>query len=445
MTARPHQTESVRSVTMGKKEMRVTTPDTSNTSNASQPNEPQDIMLGLLGGANADLLANPFPLFGLMRSMGAVIPIPFPIAGMDHQAWAVSRMEEAVQVLKDHTRFTVDASSIGLDGPFAQYADTSFIAKTMISVDDPDHRRLRGLVSKVFTPRYIESLRPRVQQIADGLLDRVQAQGQMDLVHDYAFPLPIDVISEMLGVPRADRDQIRVWSEALATGQSLGGRNPEVQAHTRAFADYTASLVADKRRQPSEDLISQLIAIEEEGDRLSEEELFAMITLLIFAGHETTSNLIATGTLMLLDYPEQLERLKADLSLVPQAVEELLRFSGPATIVAPRFATQDTELAGQQIKRGDVVILVVASANHDETQFAEPDELDIARKLNRHLAFGYGIHVCLGAPLARLEGDIAFTTLLKRMPNLRLAVPRERITWQFSLNSRSVTTLPVAF
>jgi cytochrome P450 len=416
-----------------------------NTPSSSDPAAPQNDLFSLLGGGNAELLENPFPMFALMRSMGAVFPIPFPIAGMESGAWVVTRMEEAVQVLKDHARFTVDASSIGLDGPFAQYTDSSFLAKTMISVDDPDHRRLRGLVSKVFTPRYIESLRPRVQQIADELLDRAQARGEMDLVSDYAFPLPIDVISEMLGVPREDRDQIRVWSQALATGQSLGGRDPAVQEHTRAFADYTARLVADKRLHPADDLISQLIAIEEEGDRLSEEELFSMITLLIFAGHETTSNLIATGALMLFDHPEQLERLKADLSLVPNAVEELLRFSGPATIVAPRFATQDVELAGQQIKQGDVVIIVVASANHDEAQFSDPDELDIARTLARHLAFGYGIHVCLGAPLARLEGDIAFTTLLTRLPNLRLAAPRESIAWQFSLNSRSVTALPVTF
>jgi cytochrome P450 len=436
---------------MRKKETRVATPNTPNTPNASNTPDTteqtgsQDMMLGLLGGGNAELLANPFPMFALARSIGAVIPIPFPIAGLDRQAWAITRMEEAVQALKDHAHFTVDASSIGLDGPFAQYVDSTFLAGTMISVDDPDHRRLRGLVSKAFTPRYIESLRPRVRQIADGLLDSVQAHGQMDLVRDYAFPLPIDVISEMLGVPRADRDQIRVWSQALATGQSLGGRDPGVQEHMRAFADYTARLVADKRRHPADDLISQLIAIEEEGDRLSEAELLAMISLLIFAGHETTSNLIATGALMLLDHPEQLEKLKADLSLVPQAVEELLRFSGPATIVAPRFATQDIELAGQQIKRGDVIIIMVASANHDETQFSQPDELDVARALSRHLAFGHGIHVCLGAPLARLEGDIAFTTLLKRMPNLRLGVPREDITWQLSLNSRSVTALPVAF
>lgn len=277
------------------------------------------------------------------------------------------------------------------------------------------------------------------------MLDRVQAQGQMDLVADYAYPLPINVISEMLGVPHADRDQIRVWSEALATGQSLAGRDPAVQAHMRAFGAYTAQLVAEKRQHPADDLISQLIAIEEEGDRLNETELLSMITLLIFAGHETTSNLIGTGALMLLDHPAQLEKLKADLTLVPAAVEELLRYSGPATIAAPRFATEDIELGGQQIKRGDIVIPVLLSANHDESSFTQPDELDIARTISRHLAFGHGIHVCLGAPLARVEGDIAFTTLLKRMPNLWLAVPRENITWQSSLNSRSLTALPVAF
>jgi len=200
-----------------------------NTSSSSDPAASQNDLFSLLGGGNAELLENPFSMFALMRSMGAVFPIPFPIAGMESGAWVVTRMEEAVQVLKDHARFTVDASSIGLDGPFAQYTDSSFLAKTMISVDDPDHRRLRGLVSKVFTPRYIESLRPRVQQIADELLDQAQARGEMDLVSDYAFPLPIDVISEMLGVPREDRDQIRVWSQALATGQSLGGRDPAIQ------------------------------------------------------------------------------------------------------------------------------------------------------------------------------------------------------------------------
>ena len=306
-------------------------------------------------------------------------------------------------------------------------------------------RAVNLLVSKAFTPRYIASLRPRVQLMADELLDRVQAQGQMDLVADYAFLLPINVISEMLGVPHADRDQVQVWSEALGHGLGLGRRDEGVTASMRAFGEYTAHLVAGKRQHLGEDLISQMITIEEEGDRLSETELRSMITLLIFAGHETTSNLIATGTLMLLDHPAQLEKLKADLSLVPAAVEELLRFNGPATTSGPRFATEDIEFAGQQIKQGDLLFPVLISANHDETQFTQPDELDIARTLSRHLAFGQGIHTCLGAPLARLEGDIAFTNLLKRMPNLRLNIPRERITWHVSLNSWSLAALPVAF
>ncbi len=405
----------------------------------------------LFSGDSGELAENPFPSLALLRSMGAVVPLPFSFPGMERQTWAVTRMEEVVQVLKDHAHFTVDPGAIGESGPFgssrAATSDTPtfFTGKSMLRVDEPDHRRLRLLVSKAFTPRYIESLRPQVQEIADELLDRVQDQGQMDLVGDYAFVLPINVISDMLGVPRADRPQVRIWSEALGRGLGLGKRDPGVEANMRAFGQYTAQLVADKRQHPGKDLISQMIAIEEEGDRLSEEELLSTITLLIFAGHETTSNLIATGTLMLLDRPAQLEKLKADLSLVPAAVEELLRFNGPATTAGPRFATEDIELAGQQIKRGDVVFPVLISANHDEARFTDPDELDIARTLERHLAFGHGIHTCLGAPLARLEGDIAFTTLLKRMPDLHLSVPRDSITWHANLNSWSLAALPVAF
>src|SRR6266700_1461546 len=422
--------------------------------NTQDQTVPEKAMFSLFSGDNAELVANPFALFAQMRSVGAVMPLPFSLAGTDRQTWVVTRMEEAVQILKDHAHFTVDPRPIGVNSPLghnnAGTANTSdtptfFTAKTMLTVDEPDHRRLRLLVSKAFTPRYIEGLRPRVQEIADELLDRVQAQGQMDFVEDYAFVLPINVISEMLGVPHADRPQVRVWSEALGHGLGPGRSDPGVQANMRAFGAYTAQLVADKRLHPGEDLISQMIAIEEEGDRLSEAELLSTITLLIFAGHETTSNLLATGTLMLLDRPAQLEQLKADLSLVPAAVEELLRFNGPATTAGPRFATADIEIAGQQIKRGDMLFPVLMSANHDETQFTEPDELEIARTLSRHLGFGQGIHMCLGMPLARLEAAIAFTTLLKRMPNLRLSVPRESITWHVNLNSWSLAALPVAF
>jgi len=385
--------------------------------------------------------------------MGAVVPLPFSLGGDDRLAWMVTRIEEAVRILKDHAHFTVDPRSIGAEELFRQnVADASdtpafFASSSMVFVDEPDHRRLRGLVSKAFTPRYMEGLRPRVQQIADELLDRVADQGHMDLVKDYAFPLPINVISEMLGVPEKDRPQIRVWSQALVTvtGMGVAGRDERTMVHVQAFASYALQLVAEKRLHPADDLISQLIAIEEEGDRLSEAELLSMITLLIFAGHETTSNLIGIGSLMLLDHPDQLEKLKADLRLVPSAVEELLRFNGPVTMPVPRFAREETELAGQHIKQGDLLIIALISANRDETQCTQPDEMDIARTLNRHIAFGQGIHACLGAPLARLEGDIAFTTLLGRLPNLRLSVPRESITWRVSSNLRGLTALPVAF
>ncbi|CAM3120489.1 cytochrome P450 [Paenibacillus taichungensis] len=414
-------------------------------------NVSQKAALSLFSG---DSGKDPFSLIKQLRDTGPVIPVSLPMGGTDRGQWLVTRMEEASQVLKDHAHFTVDPLSIdGNENILKAYVEnidpdappTFFTGKSMLSVDDPDHRRLRRLVSKAFTPKYMESLRPRVQQIADELLDQVQAQGEMDLVKDYAYPLPIHVISDMLGVPKADRPQIQTWSSAIAHGLGLGVREPGVEEHLKAFGDYTAQLVAEKRKHPADDLISQLIAIEEEGDRLSEPELLSMITLLIFAGHETTSNLIATGAMMLLDHPEQLEKLKADLSLAPSAVEELLRFNGPATIAGPRFATQDLELAGQQIKKGDMVIPVLKSANRDEHQFEQSEDLDVARHINRHLAFGHGIHSCLGAPLARVEGDIAFTTLLKRMPNLRLNIPRENIEWHLALSSQSLAALPVAF
>ncbi|MFS0600159.1 cytochrome P450 [Peribacillus frigoritolerans] len=416
--------------------------------NNSDQTLPEKAILDVFSGESDE---NPFPIFAQMRTMGSVIPIPSPIGGIDGQAWIVTRMEEAMQVLKDYVHFTVDGGSIEGNIDIRQNdadpsAPPTFLnAKSMLSVDEPDHRRLRRLVSKVFTPKYMESLRPRVQEIADELLDQVQDKGEMDLVKDYAYPLPINVISDMLGVPQADHAQIQGWSAAIAHGRGLGRQDPGVAEQIRAFGEYIVQLVADKRQHPADDLISQLVAIEEEGDRLDEAELISMISLLIFAGHETTSNLIATGTLMLLDHPEQLEKLKTDLNLVPAAVEELLRFNGPATIAGPRFATEDIVLAGQQIKRGDMVIPVLKSASRDELQFTDSEELNITRKIKRHLAFGHGIHMCLGAPLARVEGDVAFSTLLRRMPNLRLSVPRENVSWHFTLSSQGLTSLPVAF
>ncbi|MGE7662768.1 cytochrome P450 family protein [Peribacillus sp. NPDC097197] len=418
--------------------------------NKSDQMMPEQV-LNLLSGENKE---NPFSIFAQIRKAGSVISIPNPFGQTDSKAWLVVHMDEAIQVLKQHAIYTVDPKTIENDKSFrdkmandvdSSSPDTFFTGKSMLFADGVDHRRLRMLVSKAFTPRYMEGLRSRVQEIADELLDQVQSQGEMDIVKDYAYPLPINVISEMLGVPHEDREKLKVWSTAIANGLGLGKQDPTVGKHLQAFGEYTEMLVEEKRKNPSDDLISQLIAIEEQGERLDKSELISMITLLIFAGHETTSNLIATGTMMLFEHPEQLEKLKADLTLVPSAVEELLRFNGPSTIVGPRFAKEDTRLGGQQIKKGDLLLVMVKAANRDEKVFTDSEDLDIKRKIDRHLAFGHGLHVCLGSPLARIEGDIAFTTLLKRMPNLRLSIPKEKVEWQFSLSSQSLDSLPVSF
>lgn len=389
---------------------------------------------------------NPFPAFAQMRTFGAVVPAPFGGNGIN-KAWLVTRMDEAVKVLKDSKRFTVDRSNIDA-GRFSRGPEregTFFGQSSLLSLDEPAHRRLRGLVSKAFTPKYIQGLRPSIQRIADDLIDRVEKQGSMDLVNDYAYPLPINVISDILGVPTDQREQLRDWSEAISNGSSSDGNPQERWSKIQAFTRYVVQLVAEKRQQPADDLVSQLVQMEQEGDHLNENELLALVGLLIFAGHETTSNLIGIGTLTLLDHPEQLEKLKADPQLVPSAVEELLRVNGSVVFPVPRFATEEVELAGQHISRGDLLLVVLGSANHDEHQFTDSEDLDIARSLNRHIAFGYGIHVCLGAPLARLEGDIAFTTLFRRLPHLRLAVPHESIIWRGNLNLRGILSLPLTF
>jgi cytochrome P450 len=387
------------------------------------------------GFFGAQFLNDPFSLFAQMRAMGAVVPTPFPTSGQQ-KAWMITRMEEALLVLKDSERFPVNSAVF------------TMFDQSMLTVDGLDHRRLRGLVSKVFTPRYIQGLRPSIQQIVDTLFDQVEGKSSMDLVEEFAFPLPINVISDMLGVPHDSWDVLRDGSRALLDGGALLLDEKEATKRTRklhAYNTYITQLIAEKRRQPQDDLISQLIQIEEEGDRLSEPELVSMIGLLIIAGHETTSNLIGTGMLALFDHPEQLAKLRADLSLVPSAIEELLRFTGPLLTPAPRLATEDVELGGQHILRGDILIPVLTSANRDERHFTDAVELDLARRIDRHLAFGYGIHMCLGAPLARLEGAIAFTALLQRLPNARLAVPREAITWYGALNVRGLISLPISF
>lgn len=392
---------------------------------------------------------NPYALFSQLRERGAVVQIAPGSDDGTSATWVVTQLEEAVQVLKDR-RFTVDATAINPDaGMYGQAhqgnaEELSFFGgKSLTTVDGADHARLRGLVSQTFTPRYIEALRPNIQQIADELIDKVYARGTMDLVHDFGYPLPINVISDMLGVPKDDRERLMHASQTFSSGIM----DPTDHEHSklRDFAAYITQLVADKRQHPGNDLISQLIRNQAAGDPLDQQELLSMIGLLVFAGHETTANLISTGMLMLFDHPEQLALLRADLSRVPAAIEELLRLNGPVLIPAPRFVLEDLTLSGHQLRRGDAIIVALGAANHDPTAFSDPEDLNIARALSRHVAFGQGVHFCLGAPLARLEGEIAFTTLLKRLPDLRLNAPRASMSWRGSVSMRGLTTLPVAF
>jgi cytochrome P450 len=320
------------------------------------------------------------------------------------------------------------------------------LSRNMLDTDPPDHTRLRSLVSKAFTPRLIERMRPRVQAIADELLDAVEDKGEMDLIDDYAFPLPITVIAELLGAPAEDRDSFREWSDAAVSGDASQEYLEKVLIpHMQAFTDYLRAMFEEKRKNPKEDLISALVRAEEAGDKLSEDELLGMVFLLLVAGHETTVNLIGNGTLALLQHPDQLHKLRDEPSLINSAVEELLRYDGPVETSTEHFAREDVAIGKTVIPRGEMVLVVIAAADHDPERFQDPDLLNITRGDNKHLAFGKGIHHCLGAPLARMEGQIAISALLRRMPRLWLKGSPESLTWRPGLVLRGLQGLAVEF
>jgi cytochrome P450 len=363
--------------------------------------------------------------------------------------WLVTRYHDVSAVLKDE-RFVKDWRSALTPEQLAQMPSIPEVMKplsrNMLDTDPPDHTRLRALVSKAFTPRLIERMRGRVQEIADALLAAVEDKGEMDLIDDYAFPLPITVIAELLGVPVEDRDKFREWSDAAVSGNATQEYVEKVLTpHMQAFTDYLRAMFEEKRKNPKDDLISALVQAEEAGDKLSEDELLGMVFLLLIAGHETTVNLIGNGMLALLQHPDQLQKLRNDPSLIKPAVEELLRYDGPVETSTERFAREDVAIGGTVIPKGEMMMVVIAAADHDPERFPEPDTLDITREDNKHLAFGKGIHFCLGAPLARMEGQIAINTLLRRMPSLRLKNPPDSLAWRPGLVLRGLKGLPVSF
>ncbi len=314
----------------------------------------------------------------------------------------------------------------------------------MLNLDPPDHTRLRGLV-KAFSPKLIDQMHGRIEMLTNDLLDAVQGRGRMDLIRDYALPLPATIIAEMLGVPVEDRHVFHRGTNAIISAASSSWAMLKAVPSAWSLIRYIRKIVRMRGADPHDDLVSALARAEEAGDTLSEDELLAMVFLLLAAGHETTVNLIGNGTLALLEHPDQMDKLRNDPALIKPAVEELLRYTSPVEMATERYAREDVTMAGVTIPRGEMVFAVIASANRDERQFADPDTLDVTREPNKHLAFGLGPHFCLGAPLARLEGKIAINTLLRRIPDMRLTAAPDAPRWRRGLLLRGLESLPVAF
>lgn len=393
--------------------------------------------------SSAKFKANPYPIYARWRAESPVHCLKLPDK---RTAWLITRYEDVAAVLRDE-RFGKDRFKTPELTAKQPWMPKSFrpLAHNMLDQDPPDHTRLRALVHKAFTPRLVENMRRRVQSLTDELLDAAERRGRMDLIRDYALPLPSTIIAEMLGVPVADRHRFHRWSSSMVTADASKLSLFKAMPGVTAFLRYVRKLIKKRRAEPSDDLAGALARADEAGDQLSEDELLAMIVLLLIAGHETTVNLIGNGTLALLAHPQQVEKLRNNPELIPAAVEELLRYDGPLAMATERFAREDVTVAGVKIPRDGLVFTVLASANRDERQFEKPDALEITRENNKHLAFGLGVHYCLGAPLARLEGQIAINTLLRRTTGLRLCVPQEKLRWRRGLVLRGLEALPIAF
>lgn len=390
-----------------------------------------------------DFYADPYPTYARLRAERPVY--------WDDRArrWFISRYAD-VAAATSHPGVsaarippTAKLEAMGLAVMEPVYA---MMRQQMNFLDPPDHPRIRGLVHKAFSPSAINALRGHIQEVCDELLAAAARQGSFDVVREFAYPLPAIVIAEMLGVLPGDRDQFKRWSTDIA--ELVGNparpmeRLLEIKASTLELLEYLRATIARLRKRPEDNLMSELARVEEKGEKLTEDELLANAVFLLAAGHETTTNLIANGLLSLLRAPAEMARLRGDLSLLPSAVEEVLRHESPLQMVG-RIARDDLEIAGTRIGKGEVIALVLGSANHDPSVFTDPDRLDVGRKENKHLAFSQGAHYCVGAALARIEGQIALGSLLRRFGGLRLAREDGALEWHQNLSFRALKSLPV--
>ncbi|HJQ98840.1 MAG TPA: cytochrome P450 [Candidatus Polarisedimenticolaceae bacterium] len=389
-----------------------------------------------------EVLADPYPLYRRLRTERPVHWDPYL------HSWVVTRYDDVVRVLhRFSANRTPTPEQLTTKGLSALNPIARMMVRQMLFMDAPDHTRLRGLAAVAFTPARVERLRAHVQEIADRLLDAVIASGRMDVIADFAAPLPAIVTAEMFGVPTDDHVRLKSWSadfaEMLGNFQHNPGRIERVLASVESLSDYFRKAMREQSERPKDGLIAAMMAAESNGERLDEEEIVANLVVTMVGGQETTTNLIGNGVLTLLRHPEHMRRLREDDSVLTSAVEELLRFESPSQHTA-RLAPDDVELGGQAVKKGQAVIAVMAAGNRDPERFPDPDLLDLERKDNRHLAFGWAAHFCFGAPLARLEGQIAFRAILRRLDDLALD-PAHRLVWRHNLGLRGLEALPVTF
>lgn len=388
--------------------------------------------------------ANPFAFYARLRQEAPVLETKIG----NKPVWLITRYEDVKNLMMDE-RFVKDTDNVQEANGFIEGWMPDFIKamqNNMLDMDAPDHTRLKNLVHTAFTPRRIQQMEARIESLAETYLKEAKAKGEVDLVKDYALPIPATVIAEILGIPSSDMGKFHRWSSSIINLGDVNILNMlKMMPNMWQFVRYVRKQLELRQDHPKDDLLTALVQAEAEGDKMSMDEAVAMVILLLIAGHETTVNLIASGTYTLLENPEQLALLRQDPSLMKSAVEELLRFTVPVETGTERYAREDVTLHGVTIPQGSLTFAVIASANRDETVFENPNTLDITRSPNRHLSFGHGIHYCLGAPLARMEGSIALNKLVQDAPKLRLGLPANEITWRGGMILRGLKELPVKF
>ncbi len=383
--------------------------------------------------------ANPHPLYHRLRAEAPVYRALGP--GLGEGVWLLTKYDDCEAALRDR-RIGKEIEKHVPGAGAVDVPQTGFevLNRNLLFVDPPDHTRLRRLVSTAFTARTVAALEPRIAEIASDLIQQMHSKDEIDLIADFAFPLPVTVIAEMLGIPAADRDLFRNWTKRLLFTDDV----TDAQLAGLEFIAYMNEQIATRKDDPGADLLSRLLHAEEDGDRLDHSELLAMVLLLLVAGHETTVNLIGNGTLALVRNQDQLAKLRANPNLLEGAIEEMLRYDGPVEVPTLRWAFEEIPMGDQVIPAGELVVPVLLAANRDPAHFEDPDRFDITRTPNRHIAFGSGIHHCLGAPLARLEAKMAFQALLTEFSGIELAIEPEDLRWNMMLFLRGMKALPLA-